>query len=484
MEVLKCDEVLEFLVVLFNKALVREDPTAPLTEEHLPPQFTMAILVALFKKGDVDDTNNYRGISLMSTVAKLFHLFLMHRVREALDPWLSPTQNAYRPSRGCQQHCVAAGVLHQHAKKHPGYELHMLFIDFSKAFDSVDHKAMRRILEWWSIPPLFVNIMMTMVQEHKLYIRHDGELSENPITPLSGVLQGDTMAPYIFILCMDIILQQLETEWGASIENDVDTDEYGNHTVHGARRPGKRLSHLAYSDDVVLLANSTKHAQLQFSRFEEVAATLGMKLNLGAGKTEEIRINAPPEEGPVTTATGKAIGIVDNYKYLGTALGKTWKEDFKRRKGLAWAIALKYRQIWTSQSCMDGKHKLFQALVEPALIYGAFTYPDLAEVNTVLHSTHSRMLRYCLGLPKANTERADHKETEWLYYGTSPQLGRSRSSAALTLPGAIMRQRLSTLGHWVRDHYYRQQLQGTPLRRHPVIDVLRFDPSQSYVQRV
>ena len=94
------------------------------------------------------------------------------------------------------------------------------------------------------------------------------------------------------------------------------------------------------------------------------------------------------------------------------------------------------------------------------------------------------MLRYCLGLPKANTERADHKETEWLYYGTSPQLGRSRSSAALTLPGAIMRQRLSTLGHWVRDHYYRQQLQCTPLRRHPVIDVLRFDPSQSYVQRV
>ena len=235
-EVLKCDEVLHLCVPLFNKALQRADPTADLTDDDIPPQFFDAILVALFKKGDVEDTNNYRGISLMSYVAKLFHLFLMHRVRSALDQYLSDSQNAYRPSRGCQQHCVAASVLHQYAKKHPGYQLHMLFVDFRKAFDSVDHKAMEKILLWWSIPPGLVKIMMTMVNEHRLFVRHEGELSATPINPLSGVLQGDTMAPYIFILCMDIILQQLPEEWGASIENAVDTDEYGNHIVHGSRR--------------------------------------------------------------------------------------------------------------------------------------------------------------------------------------------------------------------------------------------------------
>ena len=474
-EALKCKEVLALLVPLFNKALLRGDPLAPLTDNDIPPQFFEAILIALFKKGDIEDTNNYRGISLMSYVAKLFHLLLMHRVREALDPWVSYTQNGYRPGRGCQQHCVAAGLLHQYAQKYPDYELHLLFIDFSKAFDSVDHQAMEKILKWWCIPPAFVNIMMTMVKQHNLYVCHDGELSEESITPLSGVLQGDTLAPYIFILCMDIILQQLEDEWGAVIESELDTDDYGNPVTHSQRNPKKRLSHMAYSDDVALCSNSTEHAQKQFARFEEVAASMGLRINRGAGKTEEIRLNAPGSDGPVKTATGNEIGIVDNYKYLGTSLGKSWREDFNRRKGLAWSVIRKYSQAWGSKAPMDSKHKLFQALVEPILCYGAFTYPDLAEVTTVLHGTHARMLRHCLGLGRANTSRRNHKPTEWLYYGVSKNLGKTMRSAVLTLPGTVMRQRLSNLGHWTRDHYERG-------RRHPVIDVLRFNPS-GYRQR-
>jgi len=93
---------------------------------------------------------------------------------------------------------------------------------------------MRKILEWWTIPPEYVNIMMTMLEKHKLYVRHDGQVSENPITPEAGVLQGDTLAPYIFILCIDMILQQLPEEWGARIQNDVDNDDETNRTVtHG-----------------------------------------------------------------------------------------------------------------------------------------------------------------------------------------------------------------------------------------------------------
>jgi hypothetical protein len=248
---------------------------------------------------------------------------------------------------------------------------------------------------------------------------------------MAGVLQGDTLAPYIFILCMDMILQQLDDDWGAKIENDIDTDELNQHVTHSVRRPAKRLSHLAYSDDVVLLSNSTAHTQLQFRRFEQVANSLGMKLNLAAGKTEEIRLNAPTADPPVTTSGGQEVGIVDQYRYLGTCLGKTWKEDFNRRKGLSWAIIRKYRQIWAAKAPMDGKHKLFQALVEPCLSYGAFTYPDLAEVNATLHSTHARMLRHCLGLPRARSDQPGHHHTtEWLYYGTSQSTNRTRKSGS------------------------------------------------------
>ena len=119
---------------------------------------------------------------------------------------------------------------------------------------------------------------MTILEQHKLFVRQDGETSVDPITPTAGVLQGDTVAPYIFILCMDIILQQLEDKWGAPIERDQDTDEQGRHVQHCSRNPVKRLSNLAYSNDVVLFSSSTEHAQLQFSRFEQMGVTTGRSL--------------------------------------------------------------------------------------------------------------------------------------------------------------------------------------------------------------
>ena len=176
-----------------------------------------------------------------------------------------------------------------------------------------------------------------------------------------------------------------------------------------------------------------------------------------------------------------AASIVDHYKYLGTTLGQSC--DFDRRKKLSWGIIRKYSQAWASKAPIDAKQKLFQALVEPALSYGAFTYPETSEVTATLHGCHSRMLRHCLGLPRANVTHRNHRPTEWLYYGVNPALGKSRKSSTLTLPGTVARQRLSALGHWARDHYHRKRGVDGPIRRHPVIDVLKFDPSGYYVQR-
>ena len=77
----------------------------------------------------------------------------------------------------------------------------------------------------------------------------------------------------------------------------------------------------------------------------------------------------------------------------------------------------------------------------------------------------------------------NYQPTEFLYYGTDKKRGKSIKSAVLTLPGCIMRQRLSSLGHWVRDHWYREDLQRQPNKKHPVVDVLRFKPQDHYIQK-
>ena len=462
-EVLKLESVQLALVPIFNAALV--------DELKIPPDFFDAFLIALHKKGDVEDTNNYRGISLMSHVAKLFHLVLMKRVREALDKWISPTQNAYRPSRSCHHHTVAATALHQAALNHPGYPLHMLFIDFSKAFDSVDRVAIERILKWWNIPDNLVKVLMRMLTEHKLFIRHEGQVSESPVQPTFGILQGDTIAPLIFCLVMDYIFLHLDQKCGARIENWEMPNPYRSN-----KKVLKTLTHLAYADDVVLLANSEHDIQRQFNIFQECASHLGMTINLGVGKTEEMRVNVPDDVPLTTTLAGKTVAVVDSYKYLGCMLGQSWELDFARRKKLAWGVIAEYSRVWKSDASFDARKGLFVALVEPILLYGGFTYPNLQVVDETLHRCHSRMLRHCVGLGRPDPRKQTHLPTEYLYYGNDVKRGKTWKTATLTLPAALARQKSAALGHWTRDHFLRD-------RRHPVIDVLRFDPSKRYCQK-
>ena len=93
---------------------------------------------------------------------------------------------------------------------------------------------------------------------------------------------------------------------------------------------------------------------------------------------------------------------MSTYKYLGTMLGESWQADFQRRRKLAWGVINEYDRVWRSQAAFDAKKQLFVALVEPILLYGAFTYPDTQEVSEALHHTYARMLRRCVGLGRAD----------------------------------------------------------------------------------
>ena len=483
---LKCDTILQALVPIFNDAL--RDPS------KIPSQFFDATLVPLFKKGDPEDTNNYRGISLMSCAAKLFHLVLLHRTRDALDRYISPEQNAYRPSRSCQQHIISVAGLHQLAAKFPDLELHTMFIDFTKAFDSVNRKSLERILRWWTVPEIHIRAMMTMLTEHRLFVRYNGETADSPVQPTAGVLQGDTLAPFLFILCVDIILQHLDKKKGINLGAD-DTRESARQGTEPRRqylRLRKYLSHLAYADDVVLIATTRPDLQDLLNQFQEVASFLGMQINLGKGKTEEIRLNAP-DQIPVHLTGGRPVTFTTNYKYLGYILGagskkckkdskffkkgmdiplQSWEADHARRTRLGWAIIRRFGPIWSSEASIDAKYNLFQALVEPILSYAAVVYSPSKAAEYRLHTTHHSMLRFCLGDEfRLDFKNWSHPKTEYLYATRDEDRGKKKC-LSLVLPAIVNRQRLSAWGHWVRDHY--QTKPRKYATEHRVLDVLEF----------
>ena len=106
------------------------------TEEQIPADLRDALIVTLFKKGDKSLCSNYRGISLLSAVGKLFAKILLNRLTPLAEEVLSESQCGFRPSRGTINMIFALRQIHEKCREQR-VPLYLTFIDLTKAFDSI-----------------------------------------------------------------------------------------------------------------------------------------------------------------------------------------------------------------------------------------------------------------------------------------------------------------------------------------------------------
>ena len=85
-------------------------------------------------------------------------------------------------------------------------EATILFVDFTKAFDSIHRGKMEQILLAYGLPKETIAAIMMLYRNTKVKVRSlDGDTDYFDI--VAGVLQGDTLAPYLFIICLDCVLR-------------------------------------------------------------------------------------------------------------------------------------------------------------------------------------------------------------------------------------------------------------------------------------
>jgi len=413
------------------------------------------ILVPLFKKGDPTMAVNYRGISLMPHLTKLFDALIYHRLSSVIDPHLHPNQNGFRPDRGTTEHILTLSLLRELSATHH-FPIHGCFVDFSKAFDSVTWESIQTQLDFWRVPKVLQDAIWNIMKGHVVRIRVDATLGD-PIEVEKGVLQGDTLAPFLFLLVVDSIFRRLPEECGVLLSAPARKLSKRQQCMYVSTET--RLHFLAFADDIALFSHSLEGLQKLFSVLEKLALEVGLKINMGKGKTERFVLGLPSEENKACTRllnqTNDAVPLTDNYRYLGV-----WALDFDdelaRKKGRAWAAVKKVDSIWHSNVCMNVKRQLFRSIVEPILTYGLCAWSLSAERRRLVDGMFGRILRYCLGLPPAYLSH-DLVHTEQLY-GDIPFL-----STMLTT------RRLSLVAHTLRAH-----LDG---RLHSLAKVLLFEPS-------
>ena len=164
----------------------------------IPDQWKLSNIVPVPKKGDLTKTDNYRGISLTSIVSKTLNKMLLNRMKPSLEEVLRDNQNGFRPGRSTTSHILALRRIMEGAKA-KNLKATMVFIDFKKAFDSVHRGLLMKILRAYGIPEAIVRLIEGIYTGTKVKVVTADGITEI-FDILAGVLQGDTLAPYLFII--------------------------------------------------------------------------------------------------------------------------------------------------------------------------------------------------------------------------------------------------------------------------------------------
>ena len=193
-EVLKFCDFDEICLEFCNKALLENDK---------PDLWSFLNIIPVPKSGDLSSTNNYRGISLTCIIAKVYNRLILNRIRSVIDTNLRINQNGFRPKRNTVAQILTLRRIIEGVK---AYHLPAIitFIDFQKAFDSVHRGMMIRILRAYGVPPKLLSSIEKMYADTKAkVVSPDGETELFDIT--AGVLQGDTLAPFLSIVVLDCV---------------------------------------------------------------------------------------------------------------------------------------------------------------------------------------------------------------------------------------------------------------------------------------
>ena len=295
------------------------------------------------KKGDLGLAKNYRGITLTSIAAKIYNALLRNRIEPKIDNILRKNQNGFRRNRYTTSQILTIRRILEGVRE-KNIQATLLFVDFIKAFDSIHRGKMEQILLPYGLPKETVAAITILYRNTKVKVRSpDGDTECLDI--VAGVLQGDMLAPYLFMICLDYVLR-------TSIDK-IRENGFKLTKKRSRKYPAKTITDADYADDIAILANTPYQAETLLHSLERTAAGIGLYAN--AHKTEYMCYN---QTGDISTLDGTPLKLLDKFTYLGSSVTSTEK-DIDTWLTKAWTAINRLSIIWKSDLTDKMKRSFF-----------------------------------------------------------------------------------------------------------------------------
>ncbi len=172
-----------------------------LASAYCPQSWKMSHVIPIYKgKGEFSSIENYRPISLISCFSKVFEKIVCNHIMSYVtkNNILSDAQFGFVPGKSISDQMLCFMSLWDTALMHK-LAVHVVYFDLSKAFDTVSHAKLLYKLNMLGIHPQLCSWLKSYLSDRSFRVKVNGIFSD-PFDMLSGVPQGSTLGPLLFIL--------------------------------------------------------------------------------------------------------------------------------------------------------------------------------------------------------------------------------------------------------------------------------------------
>ena len=365
-----------YLQKLFNKIFI---------SGTFPTSWTRSTIVPIYKSGNLNDPDNYRGIAITSVLSKVFMSILTNRLRDWADDQghIHEEQSGFRRGHSTIDNIfILHSVIEHHLLRRK--KLYVAFIDFKKAFDSVSRSSLKEVLREFNIPVKMAH-MIESVYKSVIYCVKGSNGCTDYFDTKRGLKQGCNMSPQLFLYVASCITREVLMK--------------GKHGIQLLPN-GPCLYILLFADDIVLFSDTVTGLQNQLNVLDKSAAPFGLSVNIAKSNVMVFRKGGHLAKHEQWYIQGQKLQVCNEYKYLGlyfsTKLSTNVSQnDLVRRAKVA------INQILKSMLKINDVQRkvilrLFDSQIQPLLLYGSEVW-GVNDCETV-EAAHLFMLKRILNV--------------------------------------------------------------------------------------
>ena len=351
--------VVELIVKLFNLIL---------KTGHVPQDWGIGLIVPIFKKkGSQSDPNNYRGITLLSCIGKLFTLCINVRLNKFAsdNDIIGEEQAAFREGYSTMDHAFVLNEL-INLYLHRKTKLYCCFIDYAKAFDKINRSALWGKVIKNGINGKLLRVIYNMYESAKSCVKQHTMIS-GLFSCNMGVRQGENLSPLLFALFLNDFEKSLSEKYNglptlrqlSGILGDDDMEFLIN------------MYTLLYADDTLVLAESPEQLQLALNEVGNYCEHWGLSIN--QTKTKVVIFSRGKVKPRKFNIGNLVIDSTTHYEYLGVVFnfnGKFTKAIDERITPARKAMFALNEKAVNLLLPPDIHIDLFEKMVAPIFLYG------------------------------------------------------------------------------------------------------------------